>query len=124
MCAIILSDLIRLRGEYRNSMGRGGGLDTEVIERRLATIVPLWFDPADGVLNRVALQLLLLALFAIFAATAWLVTNDWLLRLGGGESANMLRLAYAFFYLVGGGLFGIGFLNVFNRSRPPRGAAQ
>ncbi len=101
VCTLLLSRLLALRGEFRNSLAREQALTEEDVERRVATLAPLWFDSGRAFWANPTLVLALLIPFALFVATGWSTLSDWLLPLGETASALTLRWFY-------GGLYGLG----------------
>lgn len=112
VCTLLLSRLLTLRREFRNSLAREKGLSDADVNRRVATLAPLWFDPGRALWANPALVLALLIPFALFVATGWLILNDWLLQLGGTASAINLRAFYAGLYGLGLVVFAAGLFRV------------
>lgn len=112
VCTLLLSRLLALRGEFRNSLAREQVLSEADVNRRVATLAPLWFDAGRAFWGNPTLVLALLIPFALFVAAGWLILNDWLLQLGDTASAENLRTFYAGLYGLGLAVFAAGLLRV------------
>lgn len=112
VCTLLLSRLLALRGEFRNSLAREQALSEADVNRRVATLAPLWFDAGRAFWSNPTLVLALLIPFALFVAAGWLILNDWLLQLGDTASATNLRTFYTGLYGLGLAVFAAGLLRV------------
>ena len=111
-CTLLLARLLALRREFRNSLAQEKALSDANVDRRVATLAPLWFDPGRNLWANPTLALALLIPFTLFVAAAWLILNDWLLQLGNTASAINLRTFYAGLYSLGLAVFAAGLLRV------------
>lgn len=112
VCVLLLSRLLHLRREFRDSLARERSLRAADVARRVVALAPLWFDPGRALWANPALVLAFLIPFALFVATGWLILNDWLLQLGDTASAENLRTFYAGLYGLGLAVFAAGLLRV------------
>ncbi len=112
VCTLLMSRLLALRREFRNSLAQDKALSETNVARRVATLAPLWFDPDRALWANPALVLALFIPFALFFATAWLILNDWLLQLGDTDSAIQLRRFYTVLYALGLAAFAAGLVRV------------
>lgn len=112
VCTLLLSRLLALRGEFRNSLAREQVLSEADVNRRVATLAPLWFDAGRAFWGNPTLVLALLIPFALFVAAGWLILNDWLLQLGDTASATNLRTFYTGLYGLGLAVFAAGLFRV------------
>lgn len=112
VCTLLLSRLLALRGEFRNSLAREQAFTAEDVERRVATLASLWFDSGRAFWGNPALVLALLVPLVLFVATGLLTLFDWLLPLGETASALTLRTFYAGLYGLGLAVFAAGFYRV------------
>jgi cell division protein FtsB len=112
VCVLLLARLLALRREFRNSLARDQALSEADVDRRVATLAPLWFDAGRAFWANPAMVLALLIPFVLFVASGWLILNDWLLQLGDTASATNLRAFYAGLYALGLAIFVAGLLRV------------
>lgn len=104
ICAFLLRRLLKLRGELHSVLKRLMSVTNEDIDRRLEILAPIWFDPGRAIWRNLGVVLAFAVPLVLFAASAWLVFNDWLLRLGRTPSAVDLRVFYGIVYLCGAGV--------------------
>lgn len=112
ICTLLLSRLLALRREFRDSLAREQTLTEENVKRRVATLAPLWFDSGRAFWGNPTLVLALLIPIALFVVTGWLTLNDWLLPLGKTASAENLRWFYGGLYGLGLAVFATGLFRV------------
>lgn len=112
VCVLLLSRLLHLRREFRDSLARESSLGAADVARRVVALAPLWFDPGRALWANPAVLLAFLIPFALFVATGWLILNDWLLQLGDTASAENLRWFYAGLYGLGLAVFAAGLFRV------------
>ena len=112
VCALLLSRLLALRRAFRSSLAMEQSLSEADVDRRVATLTSLWFDPGRQLWANPALLLALIIPFAFFLGTGWLILNDWLLQLGDTASAVNLRAFYAGLYALGLVVFAAGLARV------------
>jgi len=112
VCTLLLSRLLALRREFRVSLARDSALSEADVDRRVATLAPLWFDADRSFWGNPTLVLSLLIPFVLFVAAGWLILNDWLLPLGDTVSATNLRTFYSGLYGFGLIIFATGLFRV------------
>ena len=95
ICALLLADLLRLRGEFHQLMLAHAGTHKEQdgFTHRVTLLAPLWLDPVRPSWISIAGAFLLLLPALAFIVTVWLSLSGVLQLTDAGSSERYLRLS-------------------------------